>query len=250
MADLEAVAITGASSGIGEALARECARRGANVGLLARRGERLEQLAARLREQYPDQRFAVRTLDVSDLDAVAPALEDIRQALGDLDTVIANAGITAVNRTGAGDFRRDEAVIRVNLLGLMATVDAAARIFRARGGGHVVGISSIAAFKGIPGSAAYSASKSGVTAYLKAVAMELHKHGIGVTVVHPGFIETELVPGMEKYPFVIPAQKGARLIVDAAARGRGDLVVPRWPWTLMRWLTPLLPDGLMLRMFR
>lgn len=250
MADPRAVAITGASSGIGEALVRECARRGASVGLLARRGDRLEALAARLREQYPDQRFVVQSLDVTDLDAVGLALDHVHEALGDLDMVIANAGITAVNRTGAGDFGKDAKVIQVNLLGLMATVDAAARIFRARGGGRIVGISSIAAFKGIPGSAAYSASKSGATGYLKTVGMELHKHGIGVTVIHPGFIETELVPGMDRYPFVIPAEKGARVIVDAAARGKRDRVVPRWPWVLMRWLTPLLPDGLMLRLFR
>lgn len=244
------VAITGASSGIGEALALECARRGAHVALLARRRERLDALAARLREQFPQQSFVVHELDVADRASVAPALEAVRDTLGDLDTVIANAGITAVNRTGAGDPARDEQVVAVNLLGGMATVDAAARIFRARGGGRILGVSSIAAFKGIPGSAAYSASKAGFTSYLKTVGMELARHHIRVTAVHPGFIKTELAPGMEKYPFVISAEKGARIIVDALVRGKKDIVVPAWPWLLMRWLAPLVPDRLVMRAFR
>lgn len=250
MAQSRNVAITGASSGIGEALVREWARRGANVALLARRRERLDELADRLGTQFPGQKFVTQALDVGELEAVLPALETVRDELGDLDTVVANAGITAVNRTGAGDFFRDEQVIRVNLLGAMATVDAAARIFRERGGGNVVGISSISAFKGIPGSAAYSASKSGFTGYLKTVGMEMRKHGVTVTAVHPGFINTELAKGMEKYPFVIAADKAARIIVDAVESGRKDLVVPAWPWKAMRWLAPLVPDRLMLSMFR
>jgi short-subunit dehydrogenase len=247
---MQAVAITGASSGIGEALALECARRGAHVGLLARRTDRLEGLANKLREQFPGQTFAVEALDVADLDAVAPALERVRETLGDLDTVIANAGITAVNRTGAGDRSRDDKVMQVNLLGAMATMDAAARIFRERGGGNLVGVSSIAAFKGIPGSAAYSASKAGLTQYLKTVGAELSKHNIRVTVVHPGFIKTELAPNMERYPFVIPAERAARIIINAVKRGKRDLVVPAWPWQLMRWVSPLVPDSVMLKMFR
>lgn len=244
---IKAVAITGASSGIGEALARECARRGASVGLLARRTDRLETLAEELRGQYPGQNFFVHSLDVSDRGAVAPALEATRAALGDLDSVMANAGVTAVNRTGAGDPAKDEAVMEVNLLGGMATVDAAARIFRARGGGRILGVSSIAAFLGIPGSAAYSASKAGFTRYLHTVGMELARHNIGITIVHPGFIDTELVQGMDQYPFVISAERGARTMVEALTRGKKDISVPAWPWALVRRIAPLVPDTLVLR---
>jgi short-subunit dehydrogenase len=247
---MQAVAVTGASSGIGEALAHECARRGASVALLARRADRLEELAERLRQQYPDQVFTTRSLDVTERDTVAPALEAVRAELGDLDTVMANAGMTAVNRTGAGDPARDEQVTAVNLLGGMATVDAAAGIFRERGGGHILGVSSIAAFLGIPGSAAYSASKAGFTRYLHTVGMELSKHNIRVTTAHPGFIKTELAASMEKYPFVISADKGARIMIRALLRGRKDVTVPVWPWTLVRSLAPLVPDRLVMRAFR
>ncbi len=247
---MKAVAITGASSGIGEALARECARRGASVALLARRADRLEALAGELRQQYPDQRFSTRSLDVTERTALAPALEAVRAELGDLDTVMANAGLTAVNRTGAGDPARDEQVTAVNLLGGMATVDAAARIFRERGGGRILGVSSIAAFLGIPGSAAYSASKAGFTRYLHTVGMELGKHNIHITTAHPGFIKTELAPGMEKYPFVISADKGARIMVQALLRGKKDVTVPAWPWALVRRVAPLVPDALVMRAFR
>lgn len=247
---MKAVAITGASSGIGEALAHECARRGASVALLARRADRLEALAGELRKQYPEQTFTTRSLDVTERAAVAPALEAVRAELGDLDTVMANAGMTAVNRTGAGDPARDEAVTAVNLLGGMATVDAAARIFRERGGGQLLGVSSIAAFLGIPGSAAYSASKAGFSRYLDTVRMELAKHHIGITSAHPGFIKTELAPGMEQYPFVISAEKGARIMVNALVRGKKDVTVPAWPWALVRRLAPLVPDSLVMRAFR
>ncbi len=244
------VAITGASAGIGAALAREFASRGCHVGLMARRTDRLQALADELSGQYPQQTFVVQQVDVACLDSVPVAVQAVAKKLGDLDVMVANAGVTAVHRTGKDDIHDEYQVVQVNLLGVMATIDAAASVFRKRGGGQLVAISSIAAFRGIPGSAGYSASKGAVSTYLDTVGMELSRYKIGTTLIHPGFIETELVPGMDRYPFVIPAQKAARIMVDAIAARRQELTVPAWPWRILRPLMRVMPGSVMLKMFR
>lgn len=245
----KAVAITGASSGIGKALAYEFASRGASVALLARRIDVLSEIADDLKRRYPAIRVATLSLDVAEPDTILPALQSADRELEGLDCVIANAGITGVNKTGAGDFRKDQRVIMVNLIGGMATVDAAARLFRDKGKGVIVGISSVSAFKGIPGSAAYSASKAGFSSYLDTVRMELKKHGIDVLTVHPGFIKTDIAPKMEKYPFVIPAEKAARDIVQGIVKGHSNIIVPAMPWAVLGRVLPLLPDSVVQKAF-
>lgn len=241
------VIITGASSGIGEALAREFARRGYTLGLMARRVDRLEKLAGELRKTGA--RVEVAALDVADDGSVHAAVDALREQLGGLDIMVANAGITAVSRTGAGDIGKDKQVIAVNLVGAIATLDAAARHFRAEKRGHLVGISSIAALKPIPGSGTYSASKAALSSWLRAARAELMKHGVAVTAIHPGFIRTELVGGMEKYPFVIEADAAAREMVDAIEAKKASVIVPAWPWKLLIPFANLLPDRLTARMF-
>jgi short-subunit dehydrogenase len=243
------VLITGASSGIGKALAYECAARGMAVGLLARRVDVLNDIARDITERYPAANVHCEALDVADLDTVLPALEIAAQKLGGVDCVIANAGITGVNKTGAGDFSKDVRVIQVNLLGGMATVDGAARLFRRLGGGCIVGVSSVSAYRGIPGSAAYTASKAGFSNYLEAVRMELAKHRIKVIAVHPGFINTDLAPNMEKYPFVIAADKAATTIVKGIEAGRSNIIVPQLPWKLVSPVMPWLPDKVFDKVF-
>ncbi|HVK98559.1 MAG TPA: SDR family NAD(P)-dependent oxidoreductase [Dongiaceae bacterium] len=246
---ISSVAITGASSGIGKALAYEFAGRGIHLALLARRTDVLDEIATDLKRRYPAVKVETLALDVADTDRILPALQDASQRLGSLDCVIANAGITGVNRTGAGDFSQDMRVVQVNLIGGMATVDAAARIFRERRGGVIVGISSVSAFKGIPGSAAYSASKAGFTNYLGAVRMELKKHRIDVIAVHPGFVKTDIAPNMEKRPFVISADKAAREIVNGIVKGTANIIVPAVPWAVLGRVMPLLPDGVVEKVF-
>lgn len=246
---IKTVAITGASSGIGKALAHEFARRGAAIALLARRADVLNQVADEIRQQQANANVVTQVLDVADIDAILPALQNVRDRLGGLDCVIANAGITGVNRTGAGDFRKDLNVIQINLIGGMATTDAAARLFREQGKGVIVGVSSVSAFKGIPGSAAYSASKAGFSNYLDATRIELKKHGIDVIAVHPGFVKTDLAPNMEKYPFVVPAEKAAREMVDGILKGHSNIIVPAMPWKLIGKIMPMLPDRVIEKAF-
>lgn len=240
--------ITGASAGIGKALALELAKRGYDLGLLARRLDALEAVAAEIRTKH-GRRVEIGALDVSRDQDVGPALENLAARLGGVDVVIANAGITAVNRTGAGDFEVDKRVIRTNLLGAMATIDAAVRIFRAQGHGHVVGVSSVSAFRGIPGSGAYSASKAALSNYLDAARIELRNKNVAVTVIHPGFVATEISSNMEKMPFVISAEAAAKDMADAIEAKKADVVVPAWPWRLLAPAMKLLPDRLIAKVF-
>jgi short-subunit dehydrogenase len=242
------VFITGASSGIGKALATELARRGYDLGLMARRVDALEQLAAELRERH-GVRVEVAALDVAKDETVHGVVDALREKMGGLDVMIANAGITAINRTGAGNIDKDKQVVAVNLVGAIATLDAAAKHFRAEKKGHLVGISSIAAFSPIPGSGTYSATKAGLSMWLRAARLELKKHGVDVTAVHAGFIKSDLVPNMEKYPFVIEADVGARAMADAIEARKEDVVVPAWPWRAILAATKVLPEKLLPKMF-
>lgn len=240
--------IVGASRGIGASLARELARRGHTLGLLARNQQQLEALAEELRGQFKV-RVETALLDVCERDAVAPVMSALMQSFGRVDTVIANAGVLGWRRAGDGNVAEDRRIIETNLMGAIAVIDSAVAQFKQQQGGHIVGISSISAYRGIPGSAAYSASKAALTNYLDALRMEIASKGIAVTVVHPGFVKTDLGPGMEKYPFVADPAQVAREIADGMARKKKNLIVPRFPWSLLMPGMRLVPDALMKKIF-
>lgn len=243
------VIITGASSGIGKALAFEYAKRGFNLGLCARRENELQQLCNEIQQQYPHVICKWQRLDVADLEQVKTVINELATQLGGLDIMIANAGIVGVRRTGSGDLSVDEKIFAVNLMGAIATIDAAVAIFKQQSHGTVVGISSFSAFRGIPGSAAYSASKAALSNYLEAVRTELYGHNINVCCIHPGFINTDLADGMSKYPFVISADKAARTMANAVAKSKQNTAVPAWPWAALKHLMPLLPDSVIRKIF-
>lgn len=246
----KSVVITGASSGIGEALAREFAQRGYSIALCARRIEKLESLRKELADNHSSIQVISAALDVNELETVPSVFNEIKNTLGSIDIVIANAGITGVRRTGSGDLTVDKQVMQTNLYGAIATVDAAVAIFRQQGFGHIVGMSSFSAFRGIPGSAAYSASKAALTNYLQAVGTELYrKKDIKVTAIHPGFIRTEIDDNIDKFPFVIDADKAARTMANAIEKGKSDIVVPNWPWALLRKVMPKLPESIIAKIF-
>lgn len=243
----QTVVIVGASRGIGASLAREYAARGASLGLLARGTEALEALADELRAGGVQVETA--SLDVADRDAVAPVLGGLMDRLGKIDLVIANAGVLGWRKAGDGNVAEDRRIIETNLLGAIAVIDAAVARFKAQRHGRVVGISSISAYRGIPGSGAYSASKAALTNYLEALRLELSGKGIGVTVVHPGFVKTDIGPNMDKYPFAAEPEKVAREIVDGVARGKANLIVPGFPWRVVMPVLKLLPDSVMKKVF-
>lgn len=246
----KSVIITGASSGIGAALAHEFANRGYNIALCARRVEKLEALQQALIQKNSNLQIITAALDVNALDTVPVVLNDIKTRLGNIDIVVANAGITGVRRTGSGDLSVDKSIMQTNLFGAIATIDAAVAIFREQGFGQIVGMSSFSAFRGIPGSAAYSASKAALTNYLQAVGTELYrKKDIKVTAIHPGFIRTEIDDNIDKFPFVIDADKAANTMFNAIEKGKTDIVVPSWPWAILRKVMPKLPESIIAKVF-
>ena len=155
--------VTGATSGIGRALAVELARRGWDLAVTARRESLLAEVAGEIGCEWPSRRVVVRLLDVTDPGATRDAVHELFGALGDVELVVANAGIGGNHRIG-GEFARSRDIVATNLIGAMATVDAAVECWRAQPAGkprRIVGITSVAGFRGLPGSSAYSASKAG-----------------------------------------------------------------------------------------
>jgi NAD(P)-dependent dehydrogenase (short-subunit alcohol dehydrogenase family) len=237
------VFITGASSGIGRALALELAGRGYDLFLTARRLDALEEVRAEVAAAQPERRVELRRLDVTDEPDVAAALAEAAEQLGRLDIVVANAGVGNSGRVGEGHVDRARTIVETNLIGAMATVDAAVALFRRQGGGQVVGIGSVAGIRGLPGSSSYSASKAGLRAYLESVRAETHGEPITVTTIAPGYIDTPINRDVKSRPFLIDVEKGARLTADLIERGVGYATVPRLPWTVIAPLLRVVPTA-------
>lgn len=236
------VFITGASSGIGRALALEYARQGARVGIAARRESELEQVARDIRALGAT--AFVYPLDVTNADAVR---ETVRKAEGDLrglDMVIANAGIGISGHASTLTFDDLQRVMDVNVSGQMATLMAAMPIMVAQRRGHLVAITSLAGRRGLPGYGAYPASKAAMSAFLDTLRIDLSDSGVFVTDVRPGFIETPLVERHEhKLPFVMPVDKASRLIVKRLKRRPAAIEFP-WQLAALATMGRMLPAKL------
>lgn len=244
------VFITGASSGLGAALAREYARQGAQLGLLARRGDALQALADSLPNASAHRRYAV---DVNDSAALAAAAEDFLREAGGIDIVIANAGISHGTLTERkADLAVFSRIIQTNLIATVATfapfIDAmkqqAAADPRSARCLRLVGIASVAGIRGLPGAEAYSASKAAVISYCESLRVELRRYGIRVVTIAPGYIDTPMTQ-VNSYPmpFLMPAQRFARKAVKVIERGRSYAVIP-WPMRIVSWMLKLLPNQL------
>jgi short-subunit dehydrogenase len=234
-----AIVITGASAGIGRALACEFAKRGWRLGLAARRLDALEALREELHAQPASRtsQIEVLQLDVDDEYTVAPRLTTLFDALGTVEVVVVNAGINAFSSVGRGEFDTERRILRTNLFGALATIDAAAARFIAQRSGHLVAVTSVAAKVAVPRQAAYCASKAGLEHYMNSARIELARHGITVGTFLPGFVVTDIMPNIGKYPFAIPADVAARDMARAIIRRRRTAFIPSFPW---RWLHPLL----------
>jgi short-subunit dehydrogenase len=241
------VFITGASSGIGRALALELAGRGYDLFLTARRLDALEQVRADVASRDPARRVEVRQLDVTDDADVASAISEAAGALGRCDIVVANAGVGNSGQVGEGNMEHGRVIVETNLIGAMATIDAAVALFRRQGGGQIVGITSVAGVRGLPGSSSYSASKAGLSVYLESVRAETHSEPIKVTTIAPGYIDTPINRDMKSRPFLIDVEKGARVTADLIERGVGHAFVPRFPWNVIAPVLRVLPTAWLVR---
>jgi short-subunit dehydrogenase len=224
------ILITGASSGLGAGMAREFAARGRNLALCARRIDQLEQLRAELLRGHPGIKVAVAQLDVNNHEQVFTVFHGLSQQLGGLDRVVVNAGIGQGKPIGTGHFQTNLAVANTNFVAALAQCEAAMEIFRARGRGHLVVISSIAGLRGLPGFQAYSATKAGVAILAEAIRAETLSSPICVTTLYPGFIESSIGGSDEKKPFKVSTEKGVRAMVRAIEREPAQAKVPAWPW--------------------
>jgi short-subunit dehydrogenase len=241
------IIITGASSGLGEGTARHLAARGHKLALLARRRDRLDQLATELATS-PGGKPLVDELDVTEFPRVRETILRVAESLGGLDIVIANAGVAATTPAGKGHFDEIRRTIDTNLLGAIATIEAAVEIFRKQQGGHVVGITSIAAVRGLRNFGAYSASKAGLGRYLEALRLEVGREGIQVTDLSPGYIDTDLNRNVKNRPFVVSAERGTAEIADLVEKKVAFRYVPVWPWTIIAQVLKVLPRSVVGRM--
>jgi short-subunit dehydrogenase len=244
----KSVVITGASDGIGKALAWVMAERGYNLGLTARRLEVLEKLKAEIQKKYPAISVSVAAMDVCDYAQQEPVLTNIHQQLGYIDILVVNAGMAIAGRADTAPLADQLNVINTNLNGAIATVVAGLKLFRQQGAGHIVATSSVAAYRGLPGNAAYSASKAGLSTYMEGVRAETLRHNIDVTVLHPGYIDTAINRKMKSRPFVIEVEKGARIYADLIERKVASATVPRFPWNIVGPLLKILPTRVIAKM--
>ena len=242
----QVVFITGASSGIGEALAVYYAAQGARLGLVGRRADALAALNARLGGGH-----ACYVLDVTDAAALAEAAADFMARFGVPEIVVASAGVSAGTLT---EHAEDLAVIRrvmdINLYGMAATFAPFIPAMKQAGGWRrLVGIASVAGIRGLPGAEAYSASKAAAIAYLESLRLELRPAGIPVVTIAPGYIETPMT-AVNPYtmPFLLPADQAARRFAAAIERGTSYTVIP-WQMGWVAKVLRLLPNWLYDRLF-
>ena len=233
--------ITGASSGIGQAMALEWARRGGRLALVARRGEEMRAWVAA--QGWTPELAAVYVADARDTAAMTAAGRACIAAQGLPDVVIASAGISiGVDLAVEADLEVLRAVIETNNLGTAATFQPFIAPMCARGSGRLVGIASVAGIRGLPGHAAYSASKAAVISLCESLRVECKPFGVRVVTIAPGYIDTPLTRGNAySMPFLMPADKFARQALDAIAAGVGLRVIP-WQMGMLARVLRILPD--------
>ncbi len=239
------VVITGASSGIGEALAREYAKQGAILGLIARRAGALAQL----KDALPTTCLAYAA-DVRDAQAMQQAAGDFIKQHDCPDVVIANAGLSGGTLTEhPQDLEAFQTILDTNVMGMVKTFQPFLTQMREHKRGTLVGIASISGFRGLPGVGAYSASKAAAISYLESLRVELHGSGVRVLTVCPGYIATPMTANNPyPMPFIISAEVAAKKIIRAVERQRKFLVIP-WQMAILGHILKILPRWLYDREF-
>jgi len=246
----QTVLITGAGSGLGRQFSLILAGEGASILGIDRAPEGLESLG----KELAGKRYAWAVADVTDLNRLRAAVKDLEQRIGPADLLIANAGIG--RDTSALDFHAEavEAQVKVNLIGVANSIDAVLPGMLARGRGQIVGMSSLASYRGLPKMAGYCATKSAVNALLEGLRIELKPKGIDVTIICPGWIRTPLTANIGvPQPFMMEVDDAAKQIVEAIRQKRLFFAFPGPAVRrvrLLRWLPSGLSDWLVLRTVR
>jgi short-subunit dehydrogenase len=227
--------VTGASSGLGRGLALALAHKGVKVYAAARRESELAALAKEAPGIQP------LVLDVGDSDATHAAVAKL-DARDPLDLVIANAGIGGPTSATHLEWTEVKRILEVNLLGSAATITGALPGMVARNSGHIVGVSSIAAWRGLPKSSAYSASKAGLSIFLESLRVDLHNSDVAITTICPGFVRTPMNANPKQpTPFIIETEEAVRIMMNAIERRDAECAFPLPLVAAARWL-PFLPQ--------
>jgi len=239
---MQAVFITGASSGLGAALALQYARQGARLGLLARRSDALQQLIATLPNPELHRAYGV---DVCDHAALAQAAGDFLRHAGRIDVVIASAGVSyGTLSEHAEDLDAFARLMAINVTATVATFAPFIAAMQQQGNGRLVGIASVAGIRGLPGAEAYSASKAAIISYCESLRLELKPAGIRVVTITPGYIDTPMTRhNAYRMPFLMPADRFAARAARAIDAGDSYRVIP-WQMGVVAKVLRLLPNFL------
>ncbi len=226
--------IIGASSGIGAALARQLAREGYRVALLARNAQALQALADELNAGKPDT-ARIYPHDVTDTDGITTLCQRVLAEMERMDVVVYAAGVLHPVAEDEYDFAKDRAMLEVNLVAAVAWLGKAATYFQSQGEGHIVGISSVAGDRGRVKNPAYQASKAGFSNYLESLRNRLTRHGVHVLTVKPGFVDTPMLAAAGGGAFwVISPEKAAADIAKAIRKRKQVIYTPaRWRWVML-----------------
>jgi short-subunit dehydrogenase len=242
------ILITGASSGLGEGMARRFAAMGRDLALAARRTDRLDALQKDLLAAHPGIRVETAAMDVDDPESVATVVPELVARLGGLDRFIVNAGIGKGASIGTGKAWANRAVLHTNVLGAHAQCEAAMGVFRAQGAGHLVLISSVASVRGMRETrTAYGASKAAVNALAEGIRSDVWGTGITVSTILPGYIATDINVG-RRGPFTVDLDKGVDALTAAIEREPVRAFVPGWPWRPVAGLLRVLPLSVVRRL--
>lgn len=227
---------------MGAGMARAFAAKGRDLALCARRLDRLQALKSELSQRYPGITVAVAELDVDDHDRVPEVFAALAAELGGLDRVIVNAGIGKGAPLGSGKLWANKATLQTNLVSALVQTETALEIFKKQGAGHLVLISSVLGNKGVAGvKAAYAASKAGLSSLGESLRAEYPSGPIRVTVIEPGYIESEMTARTAKTMLMVDNQAGVAKMVDAIEREKGRAIVPAWPWVPLVAMLKALP---------
>lgn len=243
------ILITGASSGLGEGMAREFAARGYDLALCARRVERLDALRNEIKQKHPQVRVEIRALDVLDYEQVFEVFRAFRTDFGQLDRVIVNAGMGKGQPLGTGYFWANRQTAETNFVAALAQCEAAMEIFREQNSGHLVMISSMSAMRGMPKNlTTYAATKAGVALLAEGLRSEMLGKPIKITTLFPGYIRSEINEKVKNTPFMVDTETGCRALVNAIEKEKATACVPAWPWTLIGMLMRNLPLSMVKKM--